>query len=127
MLKSSAVEETIRTPGEGAVAPKRVRRWPTPRRVPRDRRIEFLNLPRECLIRIYTVAGDLVQIIPHSSTTFNDLGDANTNWVSDYSESWDLNSRNGQQVVSGLYVFSVEDLTPGNKGNIEVGKFVIIR
>lgn len=42
-------------------------------------------------------------------------------------QSWDLNSRNGQQVVSGLYLFSVEDLTPGHKGDIEVGKFVIIR
>lgn len=31
-----------------------------------DRRIEFINLPAECLIRIYTLGGDLVQIIPHS-------------------------------------------------------------
>jgi hypothetical protein len=93
-----------------------------------DRRIEFINLPPRCLIRIYTVAGDLVQIIPHSNETpFNNLGDRNTKWVSDYSESWDLNSRNGQQVVSGIYLFSVEDLTPENKGKIEVGKFVIIR
>ncbi len=92
-----------------------------------DRRLEFMNLPRECLIRIYTVAGDLVQIIPHSSSTFNELGDRNLNWVSPYSESWDLNSRNGQQVVSGLYLFSVEDMTPENKGKIQTGKFVIIR
>ncbi|RJP80010.1 MAG: hypothetical protein C4524_04300 [Candidatus Zixiibacteriota bacterium] len=93
-----------------------------------DRRLEFINLPAECLIRIYTVAGDLVQIIPHSHQPItNTVGDRNLGWVSDYSESWDLNSRNGQQVVSGIYLFSVEDLTPGNKGNIEVGKFVIIR
>ncbi len=92
-----------------------------------DRRIEFFNLPSNCLIRIYTVAGDLVAVVPHSREIFNDVGDDNSGWVSDYSESWDLNSRNGQQVVSGLYLFSVEDLTPDNKGNIEVGKFVIIR
>lgn len=93
-----------------------------------DRRIDFINLPPQCLIRIYTLSGDLVQIIPHSDEgTFNDLGDPNLKWVSSYSESWDLNSRNGQQVVSGLYLFSVENQTPGHEGDIEVGKFVIIR
>jgi hypothetical protein len=92
-----------------------------------DRRIEFMNLPAECLIRIYTVAGDLVQIIPHSNQAQNSVGDPNQKWVSDFSERWDLNSRNQQQVASGLYIFSVENLTPGNKGKITTGKFVIIR
>lgn len=87
-----------------------------------DRRLEFINLPSKCLIRIFTVAGDLVAAVPH-----NIAGDDNYGWVSDYSESWDLNSRNLQQVVSGLYFFSVEDYTPENKGKIETGKFVIIR
>lgn len=86
-----------------------------------DRRIEFVNLPHKCLIRIFTVSGDLVAIIPH-----NVAGDQ-SRWVSEFSEKWDLNSRNIQQVVSGLYLFSVEDKTPGNGGNIETGKFVIIR
>jgi hypothetical protein len=87
-----------------------------------DRRIEFVNLPPQCLIRIFTLAGDLVAIVPH-----NIEGDDNSGWVSEYSESWDLNSRNMQQVVSGIYLFSVEDRSAGNKGKMEVGKFVIIR
>ncbi len=87
-----------------------------------DRRLFFYNLPRECLIRIYTVAGDLVHIIPH-----NTEGDSNQGWNADFAESWDLNSRNKQQVVSGMYLFSVEDLTESGNGNIELGKFVIIR
>jgi hypothetical protein len=86
-----------------------------------DRRLEFMNLPDQCLIRIFTVAGDLVQIIPHNTT-----GDKSA-WPSLNSERWDLNSRNRQQVVSGIYLFSVEDLTPGNGHKIETGKFVIIR
>jgi hypothetical protein len=86
-----------------------------------DRRLEFFNLPSQCLIRIYTVAGDMIAIVPH-----NIEGD-DSGWDSEFSESWDLNSRNLQQVVSGLYLFSVEDWTPGNKGKIETGKFVIIR
>ncbi|MCX6641429.1 MAG: hypothetical protein NTW14_13270 [bacterium] len=92
-----------------------------------DRRIEFINLPEECLIRIYTISGDLVQIVPHSSAILNKVGDANSKWVSLNSESWNLNSRNGQQIVSGIYLFSVEDLTLANKGRIKTGKFVVIR
>ena len=87
-----------------------------------DRRLEFINLPEKCLIRIFTVAGDLVAIVPH-----NIAGDDNIGWNSEFSESWDLNSRNLQQVVSGLYFFSVENYTAGNKGKIQTGKFVIIR
>jgi hypothetical protein len=86
-----------------------------------DRRIEFINLPHSCLIRIYTVAGDLVQIVPH-----NIDGDFSS-WASETSERWDLNSRNNQQVVSGIYLFSVEDRSEGSKHEIQTGKFVIIR
>jgi hypothetical protein len=83
-----------------------------------DRRIEFINLPERCLIRIFTTAGDLVQIVPH-----NVVGDESS-LASPNSEKWDLNSRNSQQVVSGIYLFSVEDL---KDHSIETGKFVIIR
>jgi len=87
-----------------------------------DRRIWFYNLPDQCLIRIFTVSGDLVQIIPHRVT-----GDINAFVDLRHGEYWDLNSRNNQQVASGLYLFSVEDLTNAKKGEIQMGKFVIIR
>ena len=87
-----------------------------------DRRLDFINLPDSCLIRIFTVAGDLVAVVPH-----NIIGDTNIGWESDFSESWDLNSRNNQQVCSGLYLFSVEYYTSKDKGKIQTGKFVIIR
>lgn len=86
-----------------------------------DRRIEFINLPEQAIIRIYTVAGDLVQMLPHN------LEGDNSRWQSLYSEHWDLNTRNFQQVSSGLYVFSVEDMTEGSGGSIATGKFVIIK
>ena len=86
-----------------------------------DRRIEFMNLPYECLIRIYTISGDLVQIVPH-----NVDGDV-SRWNSDFSEAWDLNNRNFQQVASGLYYFSVEDRSAANDGDISTGKFVIMK
>ena len=86
-----------------------------------DRRIDFVNLPEKCLIRIFTLAGDLVQILPH-----NVDGDRDRSWKSPYSESWNLNTRNFQLVVPGLYFFSVEDLTPGGSGEVRTGKFAII-
>ncbi len=87
-----------------------------------DRRLAFINLPRQALIRIYTLSGDLVQILPH-----NLPGDTTTGWNPDYAEFWDLNNRNYLQVASGLYYFSVEDHTPEGKGSIQTGKFVILK
>ncbi len=87
-----------------------------------DRRIYFVNIPEMCLIRVYTVSGDLVQIIDH-----NVEGNRISTWNADFAEVWDMNSRNRQQIVSGIYLFSVEDYTEENKGHIDVGKFVIIR
>ncbi len=88
-----------------------------------DRRIYFFNLPRKCLIRIFTVSGDLVQILEHDP----DQPSSVSTWSSDHAEAWNLNNRNNQQVASGLYFFSVEDKTDENEGHIDVGKFVIIR
>jgi hypothetical protein len=76
-----------------------------------DRRIRFINLPGECVLSIFTLAGDLVYLIRHSdpSLSFHD---------------WNLTSFVGQAVSSGLYLFSVED---PRTGEVQVGKFVIIR
>jgi hypothetical protein len=89
-----------------------------------DRRLYFYNLPKHCLIRIYTISGDLVDIVPH-----NMEGDTRQGWNDDYAEPWDLNSRNHQQVVAGMYLFTVEEFDENNKSDddYEIGKFVIIR
>ena len=89
-----------------------------------DRRLYFYNLPPACLIRIYTMAGDLVDIVPHNLS-----GDDASGWNDAKAEPWDLNSRNHQQVVAGLYMFTVEEFDNDEKstGGMEVGKFVVIR
>ena len=87
-----------------------------------DRRIWFYNLPRQALIRIYTVSGDLVIGIAH-----NIAGDSNICQDYEYAECWNLQNRNEQMVASGLYLFSVEDKTPGGSDKVQTGKFVIIR
>lgn len=76
-----------------------------------DRRLQFINLPPRCEIRIYTVAGQLVQTLDHDSPTQG-------------YESWNLTSSAGQAIASGLYVFSVRDL---ENGQTQVGRFVVIK
>ncbi len=75
------------------------------------RHVDFFGLPRaRSRIRIYTLAGDLVRTLDHDGT--NGDGEA----------AWNLISRNGQDIESGVYLFTVD--WPGGH---EVGRFVIIR
>ncbi|MBN1543176.1 hypothetical protein JW992_13620 [candidate division KSB1 bacterium] len=76
-----------------------------------DRRIQFINLPSKCEIKIYTLAGDLIDVIHHDNP---DKG----------FEDWNLTSTIGQAISSGIYLFTVEDL---NNFNVQTGKFVIIK
>jgi hypothetical protein len=78
-----------------------------------NQRINFVNLPPKCTIRIYTVDGDLVQQINH---------DKDPNASDSGYDFWDLLTRNAQKVVAGLYVFTVES----NEGR-SIGKLIIIQ
>ena len=79
------------------------------------KRIRFVNLPPRCTIRIYTLDGDLVREIDHQKDP--SALDATVG-------EWDLISRNTQAVVSGIYLFSVQDKDTGKN---QIGKFVIIK
>jgi hypothetical protein len=70
--------------------------------------IKFINLPDECTIRVYTLAGDLVETIRHRGTR----GEA----------EWDLLSMNRQQVASGMYLYHVE--SPYGE---RLGRFAVIK
>ncbi|MCD4733923.1 hypothetical protein K8R78_06760 [bacterium] len=74
-----------------------------------QRKLAFTNLPSRCSIRIYTIAGDLVDIIEHNDAT------SGTAW-------WDLQSRNNMEVASGVYVYHIE--APGL--GTSVGKFAVL-
>jgi hypothetical protein len=76
-----------------------------------DRRIQFVNLPSPCEIKIYTLAGQYVNTIRHDSPGHG-------------YEDWNLTSHVGQTVASGIYLFSAQDLSTGK---VQVGKFVIIK
>ena len=80
-----------------------------------DNKILFVNLPPYCTLNIFTVTGDLVKTIDHSS------GSAD--------ESWDQVTNANQFVASGVYILQVDEAfdleKKPMKGSIE--KFVIIR
>lgn len=87
---------------------------------PTGLKVEFRHLPAaKSTIRIYTLAGDLVKTIVHDQTAAIATGD----YAATGSATWDLVSRNGQDVASGVYVFSVE----ADGFDRKVGKFVVIR
>jgi hypothetical protein len=71
--------------------------------------IEFVNLPAECIIRIYSASGILVALLEHHSATFGG------------SERWNVLSRNNHVVASGVYFYHLE---AGNARR--VGRFTIV-
>jgi hypothetical protein len=91
---------------------------------PSGTKVTFHNLPRtKGTIHIFTLSGDLVKDIQFDGTSPPDLQYGKDPLTSGSGQaSWNLISRNGQKIVSGIYLFSV-DTDLGR----EVGKFVIIR
>ena len=76
-----------------------------------ERRIDFIHLPQECTINIYTINGKLVRTLHHSQPH------------DDGTESWNLVTKDGLDVAWGTYFYHVEAPEIGEK----VGKFAIIR
>jgi len=76
-----------------------------------QRRIDFVNLPLECTITIFTVSGQLVRVLEHRG--FQENG----------RESWDLKTKDGLEISYGTYFFHIEAPGLGQK----VGRFAIIK
>jgi hypothetical protein len=83
-------------------------------------RIEFVNIPAFCTIRIYTLAGDLVRKIEHND------GSGDESWGSRALGDYQV-SKHLQFVAPGIYLFHVESHVQGHEGESKVGKFVIIK
>ncbi|HUL01975.1 MAG TPA: T9SS type A sorting domain-containing protein [Gemmatimonadales bacterium] len=72
--------------------------------------LRFVNLPSQCIIRIYSLSGVLVQVLTVNDAT----GGAEA--------QWNLRNRNQQVVASGVYFYHVE--TPDGKAKI--GRFTLV-
>jgi len=69
----------------------------------------FHHLPDKCTIYIYNLLGNLVDILYHDSATG--------------SEYWDMTTRSGESISSGLYIYRVKD----EYGSEKLGKFAVIK
>lgn len=77
-------------------------------------KVEFRNLPGcRSMVRIFTLSGDMVEVLYHDGHDGNGT------------LPWDLVSRNGQDVTSGVYLFAVEP--EDSRFPRTIGKFVVIR
>ncbi len=77
------------------------------------RKIDFINLPAKCTIRIYTVTGALVKTLYKDDSNLYNGGSA----------SWNLVSEDGMDIAYGVYIFHVD--APGIGEYI--GKFAVIK
>lgn len=72
------------------------------------RQIQFVNLPPECTIYIFTVDADLVKTIYHNSNNGTEV--------------WDLRSEGGREIAPGVYIYLVKS------GDIEYKeRFAVIK
>jgi hypothetical protein len=72
--------------------------------------LKFVNLPSRAIIRIYSVSGILVAAVVHNDPTGGG------------EETWNVRSRTGKRVASGVYFYHVE----GPDGHTKVGRFTVI-
>ncbi|MBN2289815.1 MAG: hypothetical protein JXQ83_10825 [Candidatus Glassbacteria bacterium] len=103
---------------------------------PANRRIEFINLPSSCTIRIYSLGGVLVNVLNHiganrqgwgNYTDWDRLTKSEPNVYTGYdnhggTEAWNLRNRFGQLVASGLYFYHVTD----SRNETYTGRFYVI-
>ena len=76
-----------------------------------DRRVQFINLPQQCTIRIYNVRGELINTLRHNATDDNGA------------LFWDMRTKESLDVAYGVYIFHVDAPGIGEK----IGKFAIIK
>ena len=75
------------------------------------REIQFRYLPSECTIRIYSIAGELVKTIHHSSPLESGTG------------RWDLLTEDNLSAAYGMYIYHVDAPNIGEK----IGKLAIVK
>lgn len=57
------------------------------------RQIQFINLPNECTIHIFTIDADLIKTLHHSSNSGTEI--------------WDLRAEGGREIAPGIYIYVV--------------------
>ena len=77
---------------------------------PTERQLMFVNMPAQCTLRIYSLNGVLIR-----SFNYRDQSGGGR-------MAWDMRSRSGASIASGVYFFQVTTL----EGDEHVGKFTVV-
>ncbi len=77
---------------------------------PNSKVLRFINVPSQCIIRIYSLSGILIRVLTHNDPT------------NGAEATWDLRNRNNQYVASGVYFYHVE----AADGRTKVGRFTVV-
>jgi hypothetical protein len=72
--------------------------------------LNFVNLPAQAVVRIYSVSGVLVNVLTHNDPTGGGI------------LTWNLRNRNNQFVASGVYFYHVE----APDGQTKIGRFTVV-
>lgn len=72
------------------------------------RQIQFINLPPECTIHIFTIDADKVKTIEHNSSNGTAV--------------WDLKTEGGREITSGMYIYVVK-----SKDGEHIDRFAVIK
>ncbi len=75
------------------------------------RKIDFINLPTKCTIKIFTLSGYLVNTLHHSNPN------------EDGTYSWNMLSKDGLEIAYGLYIYHIDAVGIGEF----TGKFALIK
>ena len=70
------------------------------------------HLPPKCTIRIYSLSGQLVDIIEHNNPD-----------MSNGTEIWDMQTKDQLEIAYGIYVYHIDAGDVGEK----IGKFAVIK
>jgi hypothetical protein len=89
---ASALSRVKVVPNPYIVSSQFEREYGSLRREP-IRQLRFINLPAQCTIQIFTIAGDVVQTLVHDSQ--------------DGTETWDLRGAGGRVIAPGVYLYRV--------------------
>ena len=72
------------------------------------RQLQFINLPAECEIRIFTLSGNLIKTLQHDAAHGTEV--------------WDLRAEGGREITSGIYLYQVK-----SAGKEYLNRFAVIK
>ncbi|MBU0473726.1 MAG: hypothetical protein KKF62_06140 [Bacteroidetes bacterium] len=88
------------------------------------RQLMFTNIPAQCVIKIFTVSGYLVDEIIVDNSVSSQSNEWDTNSSSNGTAFWDLKTREGLDIASGYYIYQVKSTLTGNTF---AGKFAVVK